>query len=183
MTAEGTVRDLPIALCGFMGVGKSVIGRALAKELKREYFDSDTEVTKRLGRQIPELFASGDEPLFRRTESEVIEELVARRPVGVISLGGGALENASTQAVLLDRALLVHIDQSWEDLWPALAHLRVARPLLSDRNDEQVHELFLARQENYGHAHVRVQTSRQGVRLAMRKVIQAIDEYSVGRTS
>lgn len=166
--------DRPIVLCGFMGVGKSGIGRILAHVLEREFLDSDAEVVARLGRSIPELFASGEEALFRKTEAEAVAELIARRPPTVIALGGGALEDQSTRTLVRGQSLLVHIYQPWDELRPALAQLARTRPLLSSLSEERVHELYLARQERYEQAELTVTTVRHGVPQAARAVLAAI---------
>lgn len=67
-----------IVLVGMPGSGKSVIGRAAAKALGREFFDADKEIEKRLQKSIPEIFAERGEAFFRRAESEVVAELAKR---------------------------------------------------------------------------------------------------------
>jgi shikimate kinase len=180
MSAAEPVRlDRPVALCGFMGVGKSSIGRVLAKQLGVPFFDTDAVVVERLGRSIPDLFGAGDEPLFRATEAAVIAELVHGAPA-VISLGGGALETAGTIDVVTSGALLVHIDQPWESLRDALKKLRVNRPLLEGRSDEEIHRLYLARRPNYERASITIRTNRDGVRNAARSVIEQIARVAKG---
>lgn len=79
-----------IVLIGMPGCGKSSIGRALAETLGRPFIDADTEIVKRAGCTIPEIFASGGEPAFRRIESEVLAELGKRSGI-VLATGGGCI--------------------------------------------------------------------------------------------
>lgn len=175
MAAErATSPSRPVALCGFMGVGKSGIGRIVARSLHRQFFDSDAVVVARLGRDIPDLFSSGEEALFRSEEAAVIADLVTVTPPAVISLGGGALENPQTRQLVVEQALLVHIYQPWEELRPALERLGGTRPLLAGQSEDDVHELYLARQASYRMAELTVTTARHGVPSAARDVLAAL---------
>ena len=79
-----------IILIGMPGCGKSSIGRALAETLGRPFIDADTEIVKRAGCPIPEIFASGGEPAFRKIESEVLDDL-GKLSGQVLATGGGCI--------------------------------------------------------------------------------------------
>ena len=79
-----------IVLIGMPGCGKSSIGRALAETLGRPFIDADTEIVKRAGCPIPEIFASGGEPAFRKIESEVLADL-GKLSGQVLATGGGCI--------------------------------------------------------------------------------------------
>ncbi|MEW6583387.1 MAG: shikimate kinase [Actinomycetota bacterium] len=120
-----------IALAGFMGAGKSSVGRRVAARLDVPFVDSDREIEEGAGLTIPEIFDSRGELWFRRTEEAVIREIVARNPAGVVALGGGALESAKTRDVL---SRLAHV--VWLRVTPDVAWGRVQgsdRPLARDR--------------------------------------------------
>ena len=150
----------PIALAGFMGVGKTTLGILLAERLGWPFHDTDAEVERASGRTIDEFFASGEEPEFRRREAEVLTELVRQGPA-VIALGGGALLDELSRSLLGERTLLVHLDVPWEELRDRMPNLMATRPLLRARTLEEIHRLFLLRQQTYGMAPVRV-TLRRG---------------------
>ncbi|MEM8705037.1 MAG: shikimate kinase [Actinomycetota bacterium] len=78
-----------IVLTGFMGSGKSSVGRALAQVLQREFVDTDAVIEKRHG-PIPAIFAAHGEPTFRRYEAELADELATRADL-IVSTGGGML--------------------------------------------------------------------------------------------
>jgi shikimate kinase len=153
-----------VALIGFMGVGKTTVGRALAGILDRPFLDTDNTVEERTGRTILELFAEG-EPVFRRHERAAIEAALAMPPA-VMALGGGAFVQPGLADMLLSRALVVHLYTPWRvmiDLLPALA---ADRPLIRDRQTWQVQQLFLDRAASYRRAHVRISLPRHGAQEA-----------------
>jgi shikimate kinase len=88
-----------IVLAGFMGAGKTTVGRLLAGSLRVPFLDSDHVIEARAGRGIPEIFAADGEPAFRALEHEVIADLL-RGPDVVLALGGGAAEHEETRKLL-----------------------------------------------------------------------------------
>jgi shikimate kinase len=180
-TADWSSR--PIALAGFMGVGKSSIGRTLASMIGRPFADSDNVIVERLGISIATAFRIGQEQRFRQTEADVIAELVADVPPKVIALGGGALGTASTLAMLRERALLVHIRLPWESLEPLIPKLRRGRPLLEGSTIEEIHTLFVERDRLYSSCHVTVELRREGVRRSAATLLEALAPYGVEEAS
>lgn len=88
-----------IVLIGFMGAGKTTIGRLLAAKLGLPFTDSDAVIEKRAGRPIPRIFADDGEPVFRHLEHQVIAGLLAG-PDAVLALGGGAAAHPLTRSLL-----------------------------------------------------------------------------------
>lgn len=136
-----------LALIGFMGAGKSTVGRRLARMIDMEFADSDAEVVRRHG-PIPEIFAQQGEARFRRFEREALELLCARDSC-VIAVGGGAVLDPANRALLRRRCLLVHLAIS-----PEVAHARVIRrthrPLLGETPTlERVRGLLAERAQAY----------------------------------
>jgi shikimate kinase/3-dehydroquinate synthase len=106
-----TAVDRHIALIGFMGAGKTTIGKEVARRTGRPFVDTDAEIEARHG-PITGLFDRGEEE-FRRLEAEIVDEALLRGEPSVIALGGGAYEEARSDralAVLLD----VDVDTAWE---------------------------------------------------------------------
>jgi shikimate kinase len=169
----------PIALAGFMGVGKSSIGRTLAGMIDRPFVDSDNVIVQRLGMSIATVFRVNGEQAFRQTEADVIEELVAEVPPKVLALGGGALGNETTLAMLRDRAILVHMRLPWEALEPLIPKLRRGRPLLESSTTEEIHALYLARDELYSSCHLTVELRREGVRRSAAALLAALAPYGI----
>ena len=135
---------LPVVLVGFMGAGKSTVGRLLAGHLGVAFADSDDVITRRAGRTPREIFAADGEPAFRALEREVVRELVTDGRTGVVALGGGAVEDAGTREVLR-QAVVVHLDVSFEQVRRRVGGDR-GRPVLA-RPD--LPAVFAARQAGY----------------------------------
>ncbi|MGN0494494.1 MAG: shikimate kinase [Acutalibacteraceae bacterium] len=128
-----------IVLIGMPGCGKTTIGKAVAKETKKEFIDTDDEIVKNTGRSIPEIFQKYGEKKFREIESEVIKEVSARQS-SVIATGGGAVLNPENVSLLKENGLIVFIDRPIDDLVTT-----DDRPLSSSR------ELLIKRyNERYG---------------------------------
>jgi shikimate kinase len=162
-----------IAFVGFMGAGKTTAAKLTARRLGARWVDTDEVIVQRCGRSIPELFAAGEQDRFRALERQVIAELLAGPPA-VLSLGGGALEDADTRAALMQHAFVVHLEVSWPEVRAELPSLRRTRPLLQDRTEDEIHELFVRRQATYGEAHLRVRAQRGHVAQAADQVLAAL---------
>lgn len=120
-----------LVVAGYMGAGKSTVGRRLARRLHREFVDADRVIEERAGMAIPEIFSRRGEVWFRRTERQVILELVHSAPSGVLALGGGALGSEVTRGLLARECAVV-----WLRVDPEVAWRRVGgsdRPLAQDR--------------------------------------------------
>jgi shikimate kinase len=162
-----------LALTGFMGVGKSSVGRILAHRLGRQFFDSDDLVRRELGAGPEALFAAGREADFRRGEAAVVARVV-RSGQHVLALGGGALLDPDTRALLLREAFLVHLEVPWTELHPVLTALRPGRPLLAGRSDAEIHRLYLDRLAVYRTAHLSVVIGRDSPERAADEVLAAL---------
>ena len=88
-----------LVLTGYMGAGKTSVGRRVANRLDRTFTDADRVIEEQAGMPIPEIFCRRGELWFRRTEERVIREILTGEP-GVLALGGGAVESASTRDLL-----------------------------------------------------------------------------------
>jgi shikimate kinase / 3-dehydroquinate synthase len=134
--------DKHLALIGFMGAGKSTIGRELARRTHRPFVDTDEEIEKRFG-PIGELFERG-EPEFRQIEEQVVAEALAG-PKAVIALGGGAVLSEATRQRLRRTAFVAWVTVDVETAWSRVRDS--GRPLARDR--EQFGRLFEERGDLY----------------------------------
>jgi shikimate kinase len=101
-----------IVLVGFMGAGKTTVGRLLAERLGLPFTDSDEAIERHAGRSVPQIFAEDGEPAFRALEHQVIAELLDG-PALVLALGGGAAEHPGTRDRLA-RAQVVYLQVGYE---------------------------------------------------------------------
>ncbi len=133
-----------IFLCGFMGAGKSSIGQALAKELKWPLLDTDALIEKEYG-SIPLIFAEKGENYFRQIEAELAQKLASAEKA-VISTGGGFVLSEAVQQALKD-SCVIYLDVPFENCWQRIRNSD--RPLVHSNSKEQLHQLYLKRQEIY----------------------------------
>ncbi len=117
-----------IVLIGMPGCGKTTVGRKLAKELDREFIDTDDIIVEREGRLIPEIFASEGEAAFRDIESAVIRDITLRSRGAVISTGGGAVLRPENVNALRRVGRIYFLDRDIENIKPT-----EGRPLSRDR--------------------------------------------------
>jgi shikimate kinase len=118
-----------LVLTGFMGAGKTAVGRRVAARLERPFVDADREIEVRAGMPIPEIFSRRGELWFRRTEETVVREILAGDP-GVLALGGGALESERTRGLVARVADVVWLRASVEVAWARVKDSD--RPLATD---------------------------------------------------
>ena len=121
-----------IILAGFMGVGKSTIGKALSYQLDRPFLDVDKEIERRSERTIPEIFSELGEVWFREIEAEIMAEL-SNTEGFVISSGGGALLASKTQKLATEKCIVIVLDAQPDELISRISTNK-ERPIL-DRPD------------------------------------------------
>ena len=107
--------DRSIVLVGLMGVGKSTVGRRLAKRLGLEFVDSDEEIERAADHSVSEIFDRFGEASFRDGERRVIARLIGGPPK-VIATGGGAFINDDTRRLILDRCIAIWLDADLDTL-------------------------------------------------------------------
>ncbi|GAC1672563.1 MAG: hypothetical protein PVS3B2_14470 [Candidatus Dormibacteraceae bacterium] len=156
-----------------MGVGKTAVGRLIADALDRPFFDTDRYVESATGRTVDDFFLKDQEPEFRQREADAVKELMEKGAV-VIALGGGALLDEGSRALLRERSLLVHLDVPWEDLRERIPSLIATRPLMRGRTLTEIHRLYLERQATYQPAELRIGVGRRTPNEAAAEVLAAL---------
>lgn len=124
-----------IYLCGFMGCGKSTVGRALAAKLGAEFLDMDDRIAARAGMSVPEIFEKHGEAEFRRLETETARELSEKSGL-VVGTGGGAAIRAENRALFKKSGVLVFVDVPPEVILRRLSG-DASRPLLNTPDREK----------------------------------------------
>jgi shikimate kinase len=120
----------PVFLWGAPAVGKTTIGRRLARTLRRPFIDTDALVVERAGRSIAAIFAELGESAFRSLESEALV-IAAERPAAVISLGGGAVLAPQNREVIARCGRSIHLRASLATIERRLRAQRGERPLIN----------------------------------------------------
>ncbi|MFH9979641.1 shikimate kinase [Streptomyces sp. NPDC017179] len=135
-----------VVLVGPMGVGKSTVGRMLADRLGLAYRDVDDDIVAEQGRSIAEIFVDEGEPFFRAAEKEAVRRALAEHD-GVLALGGGAILDPDTRALISSLPVL-YLSMDVEEAVRRTG-LNVARPLLAVNPRKQWRELMEARRHLY----------------------------------
>ncbi len=134
--------DRHIALAGFMGAGKTMLGSDLALALARNFVDVDAEIERETGTSIAEIFTARGESEFRLLEERRIREALATCEPAVIALGGGALGAEATRTALRERAFTILVDIDLDTAWRRVAGSG-KRPLA--RDEESFRKLYAER--------------------------------------
>lgn len=165
-----------IFLIGMMGAGKTSVGRLLARELGKSFFDSDHVIEARTGVRIPVIFEVEGEAGFRARERAVIDELTSLHGV-VLATGGGAVLSEANRDVLRARGVTVYLRASVTELWHRTRHDK-NRPLLQTADPlGRLQELFEQRDGLYrATAHVIVDTRSQSLRSLVSRLIGRLSD-------
>lgn len=162
------VRNL--ALAGFMGVGKSTVGRMAAEQLGFEFLDTDECIEREAGCSIRELFARHGEPFFRECERNLVRSLAARERL-VISTGGGLIVDPENLRSLQEHALVVCLWASPETIHERVRHM-THRPLLQTPDPlARIRELLAEREPAYRQADVLISVEMRSAREVVQQVI------------
>jgi shikimate kinase len=167
-----------IVLIGMMGVGKSTVGRLLAKKLGVDFIDSDDAVIEASGMEIAEIFERFGEDYFRDGERRVIARLIEGKPK-VIATGGGAFLNAETRALINNRCKSVWID-AHVDILVTRVSRKSNRPLLKGKNARAVlTELAEKRNPIYALADIKVRSDDAPHGQTVEQILEALKTCTV----
>lgn len=152
-----------IFFVGLMGAGKTTVGRLVAKHLNKEFYDSDHEIERRTGVNIPLIFELEGEVGFRRRESAVIEDLANGSDI-VLATGGGAVLLPENRQVLKSNGTVVYLRANVNELWQRTRNDK-NRPLLQTADPRlKLEQLFAERDPLYREvADIIVDTGGQAV--------------------
>ena len=153
------MKDRRIIIVGFMGCGKTTVGRALAQELGCKMIDLDSFITKREGRTPAKIIEEDGEPAFREIETPSLRDALKMDDARVIALGGGAWTIEANRALAGQHdCLSVWLDAPFELCWERITSSGDTRPLASDR--ESALKLYDSRRSGYQLAKLRVAQDR-----------------------
>ena len=167
-----------IFLIGPMGSGKSSVGRQLASVLHLQFYDSDAEIEKRTGVDIPFIFEKEGETGFRQREREVVDSLTLLPDV-VIATGGGAVLLEENRTALSGRGHVVYLKASIEQQLRRTRHDH-HRPLLqTDDPEARLRELMQLRAPLYESiAEITVQTDGKQVRAVAQAIVEQLPAHT-----
>jgi len=157
-----------IILIGFMGTGKSTVGRKLARTLDWDFVDCDAKVEEREHSSIADMFQNQGEAYFRQAETDTIHDLLIRDHQ-IVSTGGGSVLREENRSAMLANGTVVALFASAETIIERVKG-NEDRPLLQGNAESRVRELMAARHDAYDFADLHVDTDK----LSPEEVVQTI---------
>jgi shikimate kinase len=168
-------RARAIVLIGFMGAGKTSVGRALSERLGCHFQDLDDRIEAREGRTVADIFRDSGEAEFRRAEHAALQDVLAGTETStlILALGGGAFVQPAN-ASLLDRAATptIYLDASVKELWRRCGADSVVRPLRTD--ESAFRQLYEMRRPKYLRAQLRVGTEGRDIAAIVNEIVDRL---------
>ncbi len=160
-----------LVLTGMMGVGKSTIGKRLAKKLKLKFIDIDQLIETREKSTIKEIFENKSENYFRKIEKKIIVEELKKNNL-VVALGGGAFINASIRRKIKDTCTSFWLDLKVDILLNRLKNT-TKRPLLDkDQLEKSVNKIYSERKKIYNESNFRIKCNSMNKNEIVEKIIK-----------
>lgn len=162
-----------IFLIGFMGCGKSTVGRNLARSLNWKFIDLDTFIQDKEGCTVTEIFNREGEEVFRLHEKKALEEVAVMDNV-VIATGGGAPCFHNNMEFMKQKGLTIYLKLSPKGLFERLLPARKSRPLIANKNDDEllsyIEQKLLERESYYNMASVVADASATDIEPYLRTI-------------
>lgn len=149
---------IQLILVGFMGVGKTTIGRLLAKKLGLAFVDIDRVIIEETQRSLAELFEERGETAFHQLELDMLKKYIGQAVV--LSTGGGCVESVAIRNLLKAQSQVVFLNGSFDQIYPRIApNHSNRRPTVTNKSRQQLETLYLERWPLYEEvADLRVET-------------------------
>ena len=167
---DNNERTMIISLMGFMGCGKSSVGRELSALLSCSYTDLDAFIEKETGRNIPDIFAEEGEAAFRRMELDGLDKVISNEVEWdrnmILSLGGGTVMTPECEQIVHEQTLCVYLRACVDTLVSHLEGESEGRPMLASASSlrERISELMSLRSSTYERAaHIILDTDGKSI--------------------
>lgn len=167
-----------IILIGFMGAGKTTVGKLLAKERELAFVDTDERIEREQGRKIPDIFARDGEAYFRDLETELLQKMQEDTYGSVISVGGGMPVREQNRTLLRSLGCVIYLSAAKETILERVKR-DGSRPMLEGGSlEERVERLMRERESFYRQAaHIDVRTDGRSVRQVLQIIGQETRKY------
>jgi shikimate kinase len=159
-----------LVLLGMMGVGKTRIGKYVAKRLKINFFDIDKLVEKKNKMKITEIFKTKGEIYFRR-EEEFITTKYLNKKESIISIGGGAFINDKIREKVLSECISIWLNVNLKTIYKRLKNSKI-RPLANNDNQDNLSKIFLERKKIYSLADHKINCNNLNINQISNKIIK-----------
>lgn len=161
-------------LTGFMGAGKSTIGKMLAQRIGYRFYDTDHLVMRGFGKPVSRIFEENGEESFRKAEMLVLKELAGRSKV-VVSTGGGTLVRDEPFRLARETGMLIYLRAPVSDLYERVIFSPKDRPVVDVPEDERLfHERFEERRQYYERSDLTVDTINRKPDDVVREIIDGL---------
>lgn len=164
-----------IVFIGFMGAGKTTIGKLLAEKLNRKFIDVDEEIEKEFKMPVSQIFATFGEKTFREKEKSLITNLCEQKGQ-ILSLGGGAFLQKEIKEVCLSSSIVIFLDISFESWKDRLELIIDSRPVLHGKTLEGMEELYNNRQAVYSQHHIKIVTDHKSPDEIVHSILRYLDK-------
>jgi shikimate kinase len=168
--------DRPVVLVGLMGVGKSTVGRRLAKRLGLSFVDSDSAIEDAAGYSPAEMFERFGEKDFRDGERRLVARLIEGE-IRVIATGGGAFVDPRTRELLNERAITVWLDAPVDVLTERTSRRDTRVQLRNGDPKSTLEKLAQERRPSYEEAHIHVKSGEGAHREVVEAIVEALEQH------
>lgn len=173
-------KRLNIVLTGFMGTGKTSVGKILAEKLGFTFVDVDKVIEKTAGMKISDIFSRFGESRFRDIETEVIK-LITKKTGQVIATGGGAVLRDENMNALKSTGIVFCLMASEDTIFERVKNSK-ERPLLQVNDlKERIRELLGKRMDKYRNAHFLINTEGLSPQEVAEKIIKEYERFVYGK--
>ncbi len=131
-----------IFLIGFMGAGKSTVGKRLARKMDRSFLDTDQLIEKEFDCTITSFFEQYGEPHFRQVENNILNQLIAREDHPIIAAGGGLPCYHDNMELMNKHGITIYLHRPVKELFQRLRQNKHKRPLINQKSDEELLEFI-----------------------------------------
>lgn len=164
-----------IVLVGFMGTGKSAVGRLLAQRLGRPFLDLDKSIEKETGQTVPQIFQREGEAGFRRLEKQAVRRAAALNG-HVVATGGGVMMDEENVQTLKSSGILICLTASPDVILKRTGATAASRPMLTGGNPrERIEELLRLRAPYYAQADVTMDTTDRSVSEVVEEILKRVE--------
>lgn len=167
---EGNMKA--IYLTGFMGAGKTTIGRALGKVMELDVIDTDQFIEEKVGKTIQQIFDEDGEAVFREYENTYLKKLPLENVI--ITTGGGIILQKDNQTWMKDHGTIVYLHCDMGEIFKRLKD-DTSRPLLTGDKQAKIQEIFSQRQPLYHEADVRIDTTNKQIDDIINEIVNRVD--------
>ena len=172
---QNQIKHKNIFLVGFMGAGKSTVGKILADKIGYDYCDADKFIEEQAGTTITQIFAEHGEPYFRDLESESLETL-ARKEKLIVATGGGVVQRDRNWDAMNGNGITIYLKASVETIWERIRN-DTSRPLLQvDNPVETARELLNKRTPMYEKADIVLNTDKLSLQQVADEVFSLLNK-------